>query len=215
MTAASGPPAVQCGARLAPVQLSHKPRIERVVAHVNVVERSDRDRLGAVLAQEARERMHVLGRAMQRQHAGGGRAAERRGDAEFFARGVEQASRSSRQSACAPRGTSGRAFARRRGRAGGGRSRAAPHPTAAARAATRLACERRMTPSSMTLSPLAASVAPVVVISTMNSAVPAAGARLGRAGAFHDAVVDDAVLGKEAAGRDWRIWWRAASCARA
>jgi len=46
----------------------------------------------------------------------------------------------------------------------------------AARAATKFACERRITPSSITLRPLAASVAPVVVMSTMSSAVPAAGA---------------------------------------
>ena len=49
-------------------------------------------------------------------------------------------------------------------------------PQLAARAATRLACERRITPSSITLKPLAASVAPVVVMSTISSAVPAAGA---------------------------------------
>jgi hypothetical protein len=48
--------------------------------------------------------------------------------------------------------------------------------TPVGRAATRLACERRITPSSITLSPLAASVVPVVVMSTMSSAVPAAGA---------------------------------------
>jgi hypothetical protein len=46
----------------------------------------------------------------------------------------------------------------------------------AVRAATRLACERRITPSSTTLRPLAASVAPEVVMSTISSAVPAAGA---------------------------------------
>ena len=42
--------------------------------------------------------------------------------------------------------------------------------------ATRLACERKITPSSRTFSALAASVAPVVVMSTMSSAPPAAGA---------------------------------------
>ena len=42
--------------------------------------------------------------------------------------------------------------------------------------ATRLACERKIIPSSNTLSALAASVAPVVVISTIRSAEPAAGA---------------------------------------
>src|SRR2546423_12492897 len=42
--------------------------------------------------------------------------------------------------------------------------------------ATRLAWLRRITPSSSTLRPLAASVAPVVVMSTIISAVPTAGA---------------------------------------
>ena len=42
--------------------------------------------------------------------------------------------------------------------------------------ATRLACERKITPSSRIFSALAASVAPVVVMSTMSSACPAAGA---------------------------------------
>ena len=40
---------------------------------------------------------------------------------------------------------------------------------------TRFASERKITPSSRILRPLAASVAPVVVMSTMMSAVPAAG----------------------------------------
>ena len=51
---------------------------------------------------------------------------------------------------------------------------AAPQP--AVRAATRFACERRINPSSITLRALADKVAPVVVMSTMSSAVPAAGA---------------------------------------
>ena len=46
----------------------------------------------------------------------------------------------------------------------------------ASREATRLAWLRRITPSSSTFNPLAASVAPVVVISTIISAVPTAGA---------------------------------------
>jgi len=46
----------------------------------------------------------------------------------------------------------------------------------------------------MTFRPLAASVEPVVVMSTINSAVPAAGART-----LHDAVVDDTIVGKETA----------------
>src|SRR5256714_4830441 len=48
--------------------------------------------------------------------------------------------------------------------------------------ATRLAWLRRITPSSSTLRPLAASVAPVVVMSTIISAVPTAGAPPGGAG---------------------------------
>ena len=42
--------------------------------------------------------------------------------------------------------------------------------------ATRLASERRITPSSSTFRALAASVAPVVVMSTISSAAPVAGA---------------------------------------
>ena len=42
--------------------------------------------------------------------------------------------------------------------------------------ATSVACERRITPSSSVFSALAASVAPVVVMSTISSAAPAAGA---------------------------------------
>ena len=55
-----------------------------------------------------------------------------------------------------------------------------------------------MTPSASTFSPLARSVAPVVVMSTMRSAAPDAGRALGRAEAFDDAVVGDAVAGEEA-----------------
>ena len=46
---------------------------------------------------------------------------------------------------------------------------------AAALDAIRLACDRRITPSSSTLRPLARSVAPVVVMSTISSAGPEAG----------------------------------------
>src|SRR2546430_10269375 len=54
----------------------------------------------------------------------------------------------------------------------------------ASRDATRLAWLRRITPSSSTLRPLAASVAPVVVMSTIISAVPTAGAPPGGAAPF-------------------------------
>ena len=67
--------------------------------------------------------------------------------------------------------------------------------------ATRLACERRITPSSSTFSALAASVAPVVVMSTMSSAPPAAGAPSVAPEALDDAIVADAVLGEKAAGQ--------------
>ena len=49
-------------------------------------------------------------------------------------------------------------------------------PQGAASEATSIACDRRMTPSSSVFSALAASVAPVVVMSTISSAAPAAGA---------------------------------------
>src|ERR1700751_457680 len=73
-----------------PVQPGHEPLVERVLARIDIVERRDRHRLGAMLAQEARETVHVLWRTMQRQHAGGGGAAERRGDAKLLPRGIEQ-----------------------------------------------------------------------------------------------------------------------------
>ena len=46
---------------------------------------------------------------------------------------------------------------------------------AALRAASNCACELKISPSASTLRWLARSVVPVVVISTINSAVPAAG----------------------------------------
>ncbi len=52
----------------------------------------------------------------------------------------------------------------------------APRVQGAFSEATRLACELRITPSSSVFSALAASVAPVVVMSTISSAAPAAGA---------------------------------------
>ncbi len=48
-------------------------------------------------------------------------------------------------------------------------------PHGAVSEATRLASERSITPSSTTFRAFAASVAPVVVMSTMSSALPAAG----------------------------------------
>src|SRR5690349_18953030 len=61
-------------------------RVQRIVPREHVVDIRDRHALGALVAQEARERVHMRGRAMQRQHAGRGRAAERRGDAEALLR---------------------------------------------------------------------------------------------------------------------------------
>jgi hypothetical protein len=58
-------------------------------------------------------------------------------------------------------------------------SRAAPlafSPQGAVSEAMSVACERRMIPSSSAFSALAARVAPVVVMSTMSSAEPEAGA---------------------------------------
>ena len=57
-----------------------------------------------------------------------------------------------------------------------------------------------MTPSSSVFSPFAASVAPVVVMSTMSSAAPAAGAPSVAPEALDDAIIGDAVFGEEAAG---------------
>ena len=44
--------------------------VGRVVAREHVIDVGHRDAVGALLAQEARERMHVPGRAVQRDHAG-------------------------------------------------------------------------------------------------------------------------------------------------
>ena len=71
-------------------------------------------------------------------------------------------------------------------------------PHRARREATRLACERRMMPSSITLRALAASVAPVVVMSTMIRC-SRGGRAFGRAGAFDNAIVDDAMTAEESA----------------
>ena len=56
-----------------------------------------------------------------------------------------------------------------------------------------------MTPSSTIFSPLAASVAPVVVMSTISLGGAGGRRAFGRARAFDDAVVDDAVLREEGA----------------
>ena len=149
---------------------------QRIVAREHVVELGDRDRLRAVLAQEIRQRVDLLpagNAASACRTRSARRTAPRRRSAPSPPRAAR---RRSRQSACAPRGRRARGPARRCGRGSGARSRSSPSRQSALRAATRLACERRIMPSSMTFSPLAASVVPVVVMSTMSSAVPAAGA---------------------------------------
>src|SRR5262245_9468890 len=45
-------------------------RVEVIVAREHIAEIGDRDRFGAMIAQEGRERMHLGGRAMQRHHSG-------------------------------------------------------------------------------------------------------------------------------------------------
>src|ERR1700692_1376141 len=70
----------------APIKLCGKLGIERIVAGIDIVDGPERGALGAVVAQKPRKRMHILGRAVQRQHAGRSRTAERRSDAELLAR---------------------------------------------------------------------------------------------------------------------------------
>src|SRR6266545_7967438 len=57
-------------------------RVERIGAREHIIETGHRDVLGAALAQQARQRVHVLRRAVQGEHARRGRPAERRLDAE-------------------------------------------------------------------------------------------------------------------------------------
>ncbi len=90
--------------------------VERVVAREHVAEFADRHRRGTVLAQEVRQAVDLLRRAMQRQHAGRGRPAERRHDAEALPRLRRAARRRIRKSACAPRGKLARDPAPRCGR---------------------------------------------------------------------------------------------------
>ena len=56
--------------------------VKRIGAGEDVAEVCDHDRLGAAFPQQRRELMHVLGRAVQRDHARRGRPAERRLHAE-------------------------------------------------------------------------------------------------------------------------------------
>src|SRR5206468_10688937 len=64
-----------------------KLRVKVIVAREDVAEVGDRNRFGAMLAQEGRQRMHLGGRAMQRHHSGRGRLAERQYDPEATSSG--------------------------------------------------------------------------------------------------------------------------------
>src|SRR5262245_3210700 len=65
-------------------------RVEVVVACEHVAEIGDGDGLGAVIAQEGGERVHLRGRTMQRHHSGRRRLAKRQDNPEAFARLSEQ-----------------------------------------------------------------------------------------------------------------------------
>ena len=108
--------------------------------------------------QSCRQRVDVLWRAVQRKHA------EEVGPPNGVStpkRSFASASSAASQPpcVCALREMRARASATRCGRARCARFPVLRHPSWRARA-TRLACERRITPSSITLSPLAASVVP-------------------------------------------------------
>ena len=150
--------------------------VKRIVAREHVVERQHGDRFRALLAQEIASPCTCVA-AGSAASACPTRSAPPNGATtpNVFLRFGQQPVVAP-ESACGLRGTRARAPARRCDRGSARAVRARVAPQSALRAATRLACERRITPSSMTLSPLAASVAPVVVMSTISSAVPAAGA---------------------------------------
>ena len=125
------------------------------------------------------------------------RTASRRRSAAFASR--QQRVVAARRSACAPRGRRGRAPARRCGRACVRAVSRSASPQAAPRAATRLACERRITPSSITFSAVGGERR--AGGGDVDDQLGGAGGRraFGRARAFDDAVVDDAVLREEVA----------------
>src|SRR5262249_32023249 len=68
-----------------PAEARFQPRVERIVAGEHVVERRHRDGVGAALAQQPGERVHVVGRTVQGEHVGGG-AIEWRDGAEALLR---------------------------------------------------------------------------------------------------------------------------------
>src|ERR1700754_1097130 len=78
------------GARSGLLQPSLEPGIERIVAREHVAEVGNDNVLGALVAQHGGQRLDVLGRAMQRQHARGSWAAQRSLDAETLLRLGEQ-----------------------------------------------------------------------------------------------------------------------------
>src|SRR6476620_3145750 len=146
-----------------PPQECLKPAEQRVVAVQHIVERCHGYRIGAVGAEKAAKRVKLCRRAVQRNHSRGGRPAERRYHAEAIMSLGEQ-----RGVAALEAGADFPVFA--------GAGARASLDQSASLSATRLAWLRRITPSSSTLRPLAARVAPVVVMSTIISAVPTAGA---------------------------------------
>src|SRR5260370_28874911 len=62
---------------VSPPQECLKPGEQRVVAVEHIVERRHRHRVGAVRAEKAAERVKLCRRAVQRNHARGGRPAQR------------------------------------------------------------------------------------------------------------------------------------------
>jgi hypothetical protein len=58
------------GLRNGPREFRREPRVKRVVTGIDIIKTRDRNRLGAVLAQEIGQRLHMLRRAVQGQHPG-------------------------------------------------------------------------------------------------------------------------------------------------
>ena len=90
-----------------------KPGEQRIVAVEHIVERRHRNRVGAVGAKEAAERVKLRRRAVQRDHSRRGRPAERRDHAEAIMGLRQAAPRRIRQSGCGLPGTCWRARGRR------------------------------------------------------------------------------------------------------
>ena len=150
--------------------------VERIARGEGLFERGDADPLGALGEQPAGELRHFAACAMQRDESVRiDILAARRNGAEALGGGLDHDMGRARQ----PRPDLAR-FPRflARGDAGENVAGGLPRvrPQGAVREAISVACERSMVPSSMILSALASSVAPVVVMSTISSAAPEAGA---------------------------------------